>query len=324
MCKINPFTIIDHCADYTNIPIIPIFENKLSCIPLLTIAIPTYKRVDYLKETIESALNQNPAFLYEIIVVDNNPERSDETELLMAGYKNVVGISYYKNAQNIGMIGNWNRLFELSRTEWVTMLHDDDMLSPIYLQVFLRFLYKYPQLAIYQTEKTKNKGSICQTFKNIKPAKITTKDLAFYFKGGAPTGSTFNRAKLLELGGFAQDLYPSSDYALFTLTSLRYPIIYIPLKLTFYRWGGNESLNPNTRHRMIEKDVIIQKATFEEINFRPKLFVERFLSAMISVRNKRGLISHPDFKPVDPTHFKLRFSSPFWDLLYKIFMRLIL
>ena len=50
----------------------------------ITIAIPTYKRNGNLKEAVESSLNQMGFDeTYQVLVVDNNPERNDETEKLI-------------------------------------------------------------------------------------------------------------------------------------------------------------------------------------------------------------------------------------------------
>lgn len=65
--------------------------------------------------------------------MDNNPERGCETEKLMMSYSNNPMISYYKNADNLGMVGNWNRLFTLAKGKYVVMLHDDDLLLPTFL-----------------------------------------------------------------------------------------------------------------------------------------------------------------------------------------------
>jgi cellulose synthase/poly-beta-1,6-N-acetylglucosamine synthase-like glycosyltransferase len=56
--------------------------------PLITIAIPTYKRPDLLEEAINSALNQIDFIDYEVIVVDNDPDSDTETEKLLKSYKN--------------------------------------------------------------------------------------------------------------------------------------------------------------------------------------------------------------------------------------------
>ena len=64
------------------------------------------------------------------MVVDNNPERECETEQLLREYKAIPNLFYYKNTENVGMTGNWNKLFELSQTNFVVMLHDDDLINP--------------------------------------------------------------------------------------------------------------------------------------------------------------------------------------------------
>ena len=55
--------------------------------PVFTIAIPTFCRSSLLKEAVLSALNQVTNVPYDIIVVDNNPKRNDETEQLLNQFK---------------------------------------------------------------------------------------------------------------------------------------------------------------------------------------------------------------------------------------------
>lgn len=117
-----------------------------------SIAIPTYKRIDTLKQAIDSALSQdidnaNASILsggqsqkpnlkksYEILVVentDNYPKPSPTQELLESKYKNKI--TYYRNEQNLGLLGNFNRAITLAKGKWVCVLHDDDVLLPHYL-----------------------------------------------------------------------------------------------------------------------------------------------------------------------------------------------
>ena len=53
-----------------------------------------------MKEAVDSALNQIGFDEYDVIVVDNDPDRDDETEKLMLNYNNPK-LSYYKNMKNI-------------------------------------------------------------------------------------------------------------------------------------------------------------------------------------------------------------------------------
>ena len=52
------FKIEDNFARTANIPSIAITESKLDFVPKVTIAIPTYKRAELLKESLNSAINQ--------------------------------------------------------------------------------------------------------------------------------------------------------------------------------------------------------------------------------------------------------------------------
>ena len=87
----------------------------------------------------------------------NNLTNSHYTHLLREydSVENTYTLKFlYVNKENIGMIGNWNRGFELANTKYVAMLHDDDMLADIYLEEINRKryyeinFYNYRQLEI--------------------------------------------------------------------------------------------------------------------------------------------------------------------------------
>ena len=143
----NFFEIVDNFAKIENIESICVFESNLDFIPKVTIAIPTFNRTDLLKEAIDSALNQINYSNYDVVVVDNNPQRGCETEKLMISYED-SRLSYYKNRENIQMTGNWNRLFTLAKGEYVVMLHDDDLLFPDFLKECISLIDNEPKIGI--------------------------------------------------------------------------------------------------------------------------------------------------------------------------------
>ena len=97
-------------------------------LPEITVIIPTYKRKDSLRRTLRSVLNQTvDPECYEILVVDNDPEDTEELEKFFKEAR-IPNLLYYRNSKNLGAYGNMNRCFELARTKWVSMVHDDDML----------------------------------------------------------------------------------------------------------------------------------------------------------------------------------------------------
>jgi len=94
--------------------------------PLVTIAIPTYNRVNYLQEAIQSALSQTYTHL-EIIVSDNASD--DNTQEVVSKFCD-PRISYIRQDTNVGMHANWQFCLEKAAGEFFLLLSDDDTLMP--------------------------------------------------------------------------------------------------------------------------------------------------------------------------------------------------
>ncbi len=244
---IDFFKIENHFKETEHIPSIPVFENHRKEVPMFTIAIPTYKRADYLKEALESAINQATDIPYEIIVVDNNPERNDETELLMAKYAYNQHVSYYKNAENIGLVSNWNRLYLLSHTEWVIMLHDDDILLPDFIEFHYKILNYLPDSSViypsyYNSKSQKHIKS------NTRYKKLSLNDFIFGNIIGPPLGMIFRQRDFITLGGFSQNSYPSIDEEIYLRAIYANLNCYkiISSSKAMYRIEVNVSMKPQT------------------------------------------------------------------------------
>ena len=100
----------------------------------LSIVIPTFRNKQLLFSAIDSviALEQYEGISYELLVVNNNPD--DDMKELVDKYKKVsIPVSFYKNVENYGQVGNINQGVFLSRGKYVAFLHDDDLLLPNYL-----------------------------------------------------------------------------------------------------------------------------------------------------------------------------------------------
>ena len=204
----------------------------------ITFVIPTYKRVDMLKETIDSVLAQINGCDFSIIVLDNNPERYDITENLMKNYTSPI-ISYVKNSKNLGMAGNWNRGLMLSKSKWVCLLHDDDVIVPSFLHDLMPYAEKFNNAAIIQTRKYRT------TSPDIIPTNYFKKDYSRYFGIDfyawhiidVPSGILYNKDIVVKEGGFNPNFYPSMDYIFHMKLALKYKVYVINKFLTWYREG---------------------------------------------------------------------------------------
>lgn len=119
-----------------------LLDNKANDGPfLISFVIPTYKNRIYLNKAIDSILNQKNTnkINFEVIVTSNFSD--DNMEDLIERYKHSrVEMRLYKNEQNLGQVGNINQGVMLARGEYVSFLHDDDMLLPEYIDIITRFI----------------------------------------------------------------------------------------------------------------------------------------------------------------------------------------
>ena len=99
--------------------------------PIYSICIPTYSRPDMLREAVASAAGQYFDEEWEIIVCENSRDAETLRVLTELGSKRV---RLWRNSENIGMVANWNQCIALAAGAWVSILHDDDLLSPWFLR----------------------------------------------------------------------------------------------------------------------------------------------------------------------------------------------
>jgi len=91
--------------------------------PFISICIPTYKRIQYLKRLLNSIAIQNFKD-FEVIITDDSP--SGDVNDLCDRYKNKIQINYYKNPAPLGTPENWNESIRHAKGEWIKLMHDDD------------------------------------------------------------------------------------------------------------------------------------------------------------------------------------------------------
>ncbi len=91
--------------------------------PKVSICIPAYKRVAFLKKALQSVLEQSYND-YEIIVTDDTPDNS--VEELLKEFEFNGKLKYYHNSNSLGSPDNWNLAVSKAEGEYVKILHCDD------------------------------------------------------------------------------------------------------------------------------------------------------------------------------------------------------
>ncbi|MCQ2607428.1 MAG: glycosyltransferase [Bacteroidales bacterium] len=120
--------------------------------PLLTVLMPVYNGEDFLRESIESILNQTYTdFLFLII----NDGSTDNSENIILSYHD-ERIIYVKNEQNLKLIRTLNKGISLVRTKYVARMDADDVSLPERLEKQVRYMEANPEIGVL--------GAWCQSF----------------------------------------------------------------------------------------------------------------------------------------------------------------
>jgi glycosyltransferase involved in cell wall biosynthesis len=111
--------------------------------PLITVAIPTYRRLATLRRAIESVFAQT--FLDWELVISDDEEPSGETWTFLDSLaRSDARVRPIKNGSPHGATFNHNSALKASRGEWIKLLHDDDVLKPNCLEVLARIVKERP------------------------------------------------------------------------------------------------------------------------------------------------------------------------------------
>lgn len=250
-------------------------ENSKNII--LSIAIPTYKRFELLKETLRSVYANTFYFNVEIIVVDNDPENDDIAINEMIEFKNKP-LVYYKNNSNYGMFGNWNQCLTLAKGKYITILHDDDLLKENFGIALSNLVSSNSDIYAFNTSvlderiassKPKSHAfysivkhiyTSVRSFKHKFRREIDIKKLFYLNVFMGTLAVVINREKAVLLDGFDESYYPIADYHFWTKWIIAYGPIYIePIFVASYRIRENETMKQETIDLFIEKDYQLRK-----------------------------------------------------------------
>jgi glycosyltransferase involved in cell wall biosynthesis len=108
----------------------------------ISICIPAYKRVSYLRRLLDSIQIQTYRE-FEVVVTDDSPD--SEVFELCKSHMLANTIRYFKNEKKLGTPENWNESMRRSGGSWIKLMHDDDWFEgPDALNFFVQAIQKSP------------------------------------------------------------------------------------------------------------------------------------------------------------------------------------
>lgn len=263
-------------ADYAHVPSQLRWEAGASAAPpLVTIAIPTFRRAALLRETLDSAIFQRTQIPFEIVIVDNDPDpEATARTIAMLPPAPPIPVRYFVNEENIGMFPNWNRGIELARGDWVSVLNDDDLLLPDFLERMVGLVQKRTEIdgVVAETNLLDRRPQAAEAGKPSLPrrawrrfkmrrydadglVRIESKSLFFGNELSSTLAFIFKRDIALALGGFLPEDWPSADYLFYARFAFSHKLFLLRDELGLVGIGENESMRPETLHGfMIQGD----------------------------------------------------------------------
>ncbi|MBI3776886.1 MAG: glycosyltransferase family 2 protein [Gammaproteobacteria bacterium] len=114
--------------------------------PLVTIGLPVYNSERYIAQSIESLLKQTYRD-FRLIISDN--ASTDRTAEICQDYaRGDARIDYHRNAENIGLSPNFNRVFALSQSKYFKWSTSDDYWAPTLLERAVEIMEHDPQIIL--------------------------------------------------------------------------------------------------------------------------------------------------------------------------------
>ncbi len=232
----------------------------MSILPRISICIPTFNRSDLLRKALASVSNQTVK-PWEVIVVDNCSD--DDTEEVTREFKDV---KYFRNDVNLGMNSNWNRCIELSRGDFITLLHSDDLISPTWYEQWQAIIERNNEndigayfSAAFTIDNNENSKIVYRVF-----SKETLLELGEAFKemwkrnmcSLPSSGAIIYRKSIFNTLGKFDESYSASAVAdlAFALKLLdRFRVFYTPKLLFAYRVHPFQSFDMDKRIKDDEK-----------------------------------------------------------------------
>lgn len=211
--------------------------------PLVSVVIPTYNRLFYLQEAVDSVINQTYSNI-EIIICDN--ASTDKTfEFFMSNVNKKI--IYIRHEKGLFPLDNWNSWTDKANGEYITFLPDDDKLAPTFIEKCVK--------AFLEDKDTKLVKAGC--FVMDGNSKVTGEYIPFkdnkssgyqffldrinprYAELSLGSGYAFRKDDFILVGGFMLTGFPKmhyvDDYLWYRLSLERGNVSYLNEKLWYYR-----------------------------------------------------------------------------------------
>lgn len=225
--------------------------------PEISVIMSVFNGEKYLREAMDSILNQSYADFEFIIVNDGS---TDNSLSIIQGYAD-RRIRVIANEQNIGLTRSLNKAIKQARGEYIARQDADDISLPNRFEEQIKYFKKNPNVALLGTGiyRIDGKGKILgKTLAVAKPGKSLLKQNQFNH------GSTMFKSRVVrELGGYNELFSYCQDYELWLRMAKNYAVRNLPQILYKLRFH-NEAVRFRKRDEAILYNLLALRLVRDE------------------------------------------------------------
>lgn len=226
--------------------------------PKVSVIIPVYNGEKYIREAIDSVLNQTFED-FEIIVIDDGS--TDSTPMILKDYGNKIR---WKSQKNRGQASALNTGMKMAKGEYIAYLDADDICLPERLEIQVKYLDEHPDVGLvyadfYQIDENNN------ILRTIKSQPFDDFLLLQQWSFIARSTVMHRRACFDEVGVFDESITGKDDWDMWVRISERFEMGYIDQPLLKYRIHkeSTSSVRPEKLAYFKYSHITILKKTYE-------------------------------------------------------------
>lgn len=209
-------------------------------IPLVTVLMAVYNGEAYLKEAVESILNQTFTN-FEFLIIDD--ASTDNSRQLLDGYRD-FRMRVLSNSHNLRLARSLNRGIEMARGKYIARMDADDISLPHRLERQVAFMESHPDIGV-SGSWLECFGALSQVWDYPVEPGIILSNLLFQNQLGHPT-VIMRRQLMISKGLFYNpDYREAEDYDLWTRCGEHFPLGNLAEVLLFYRWHERQASQAN-------------------------------------------------------------------------------
>lgn len=196
--------------------------------PKISVLMPVYNGEIYLRESINSVLNQTFTD-FEFIIIDDGS--TDSTwEILTTYTKQDPRIKLFKNEQNIGLTNSLNKGLNLAKGEYIARQDADDVSLPKRFEKQTELLDNSPEtiLVSCDIDTIDSEGRLIGKIQRSCDPKLVPWYLLFYNHVAGHSQVMFRRKPVLDLDGYSHVNRYSEDYELWSRLAQIGDIVILP------------------------------------------------------------------------------------------------